>query len=218
MPASYKIPQNVDLEDKIFGPFSLKQFLTLLAGGVLTFVHFSVWFTAFPGVFYLLTFLTWVIVVAFVFVRPNEQAFSKFFFSFVRFAIKPQRRIWQRIPSLGEITLRDEAAETPKVVKHQPTPEEVRSKLSRLAHIVDTRGWSDVDEDAADINARVTGGQAQPQYNIEVTDSDLPEDILEKEEASRGSDRTSAELERVLKGREAKRPRHDMRPAKGMVN
>lgn len=210
MPQSYKIPQNVDLEDKILGPFTLKQFLYLLAAGVLTFIHFSVWYTAAPPVFFTLTFFTWILAVAFVFIKPNDQPFSKFIFSFVNFALKPQRRVWRRIPSLDQIELHDSTEDIPQVAPG-PSPDEVRSRLGRLAHIVDTRGWSNLDTEG-NVTGRVAAGEATPKLNVETTDSDLPEDILAREEDQTGSDRTSAELDRVLK-QGVKKPHlpHDVR-------
>ena len=41
MPDQYKIPQNIDVEDKILGPFTLKQFLYIMVGGILIYVFFN---------------------------------------------------------------------------------------------------------------------------------------------------------------------------------
>lgn len=199
MPDSYKIPQNVDLEDKIFGPFTLKQFLYILGAGVVTFFSFSTFWSAAPAVFILIAFFTWVVAGAFVFVRPNDQPFSKFAFSFLWFSLKPNRRFWKRIPSLGEIEFFDKAIEKAEPKDSRPSAEEVRSRLQRLAHVVDTRGWSDIDEDEADIASRVTSGEAKPKFNIMMSEAEQPEDILAREEGAKGSDRATAELERMLK-------------------
>jgi hypothetical protein len=199
MPASYKVPQNVDLEDKIIGPLTLKQFLMALAAGLATFFWFQFFFIAIPGLFYGLTFITWVIAVAFIFVKPYDQPFSKFIFAFIRFATQPQRRIWKRIPTLEGISLTDTSEEQVQQAP-RPSTEEVQSRLQRLAHIVDTRGWGDVGEDNSphDMAGRVTGGEAQAKVNVEMTDSDPVEDILSREDEQVGSDRTSAQLERLL--------------------
>lgn len=197
MPASYKIPQNVDLEDKIFGPLTLKQFLYLLGAGLVTFISFSTIYTALPAVFYVVTAVTWIVAVAFIFVRPNDQPFSRFINSFLWFALHPNRRVWRRLPSLKEIKLHDDT-DVPKVVAPaRPSEEEARTRLQRLAHVVDTRGWSSLDD--ADINGRITSGEAKPKLNIFMAEEDEPEDILAKEEVSKGSNRTTAELDRMLK-------------------
>lgn len=198
MPQAYKIPQNVDLEDKIFGPLTLKQFLIAMGAGTATFISFTLFYTALPILFWATTTVAWIVAVAFIFVRPNDQPFSKFIFSFIWFATKPSRRAWKRIPSLGEVTFRDES-DVPKVTKRkEPSESEVRSKLQHLAHVVDTRGWSEVDDDD-NVGGRVTSdAQAKPKLNIFMADEDTPEDILAAEDAGSGSDRTSRELERML--------------------
>lgn len=209
MPNSYKIPQNVNLEDKILGPLTLKQFLYLLAAGMATFFSFSVFWQFAPGVFYVVTFTAWIIAVAFAFVRPNEQPFIKFAFAFLWFSLKPSRRVWDRIPSLGEIDLTDQSEEKATPKDNRPSPQEVRSRLQRLAHIVDTRGWEPTDDEQPDITARVTGGEAKPKINVGLTDANQPEDILAKEDEASGSDRVSAELERVLKTVKEKLPKQN---------
>lgn len=199
MPQAYKIPQNVDLEDKIFGPLTLKQFLVALGAGLVTFVSFSVLYTAVPFLFWAVTILAWATAGAFIFIRPNDQPFSKFVFSFIWFATKPSRRAWNRIPSLGEIALSDDTV-APKVQKREtPSETEVRSRLQHLAHVVDTRGWSEID-DSDDVGGRVTSdSSARPKLNIFMAEEDKPEDILEAEETGRRSDRTSRELDQMLK-------------------
>lgn len=194
MPASYKIPQNVDLEDKIFGPLTLKQFFVALGAGLATFISFSALNPLSPPLFFVVAFFIWVTAVAFIFVRPNDQPFSKFAYSFINFLMKPQRRVWKRIPSLGEITLTD-SGPAPVVAPSAPDPEEVRSRLQQLAHIVDTRGWSNVDE----LGNRVTGGEHVQRYNISMPASDTPEDVLAGEDDGTGPDRASRELDRVIR-------------------
>lgn len=198
MPASYKIPQNVDLEDKIFGPFTLKQFLYLLGGGLATFITFNMFWQAAPAAFYVSALFIWVITIAFVFVRPNDQPFSKFIFAYIWFTSKPQRRVWKRLPTLAGMTMGDETLQKAEPADLTPSGDEVRSRLQRLAHIVDTRGWSDVEGDEPDIAARVTGGESKARLNIFMGTAEQPEDILAKEDADAGSDRTSAELDRAL--------------------
>lgn len=200
MAQSYKIPQNVDLEDKIFGPFTLKQFLYLLGAGIVTFISFSTFFAVAPPVFYVITFATWVAAIAFVFVRPNEQPFAKFIASFVTFATKPQRRTWRRIPTLNEIKLVDDEPKAP-AAPVEPDMDEVRSRLSRLAHVVDTRGWSDLDE--TDVAGRVNSGEAKPDYNVSLTQGEQDElaadDVLAAEDEATGPSRATNELDRMLK-------------------
>lgn len=197
MPTSYKIPQNVELEDKILGPFTLKQFLYLLGGGLVTFILFNTVYTLSQSLFFIITFFVWTFVAAFVFVKPYDQPFSKFIASFVSFSTRPSRRAWRRLPSLAEIKFENRQA-PPKVVKQEPSEEEVRSKLARLAHVIDARGWSEVDDE--ETTGRVTSdAEAKPRLNIFMAHEEEPADILAREEAGSGSDRAGADLDSVLK-------------------
>ncbi|HEY8108911.1 MAG TPA: PrgI family protein [Patescibacteria group bacterium] len=200
MASSYKIPQNVELEDKIIGPFTLKQFLYLLAGGLVTFVSFNTVYTVSQAAFFVTAFFTWTFVTAFVFIKPYDQPFLKFITSFVSFSTRPSRRAWKRLPTLAEIKLEDRQA-PPKVVRDEPSDDEVRSKLAKLAHVIDARGWSD--EDDPETAGRVTSdAQAKPHLNIFMAHEEEPADILAREDTGTGSDRASANLDRVLKGSE----------------
>lgn len=195
MPATYKIPQNVDLEDKILGPLTLKQFLYTLGAGMITFVSFSTFYTLVPALFYVITFLTWTITAAIVFVRPNDQPFLKFVFAFLWFSLKPNRRVWKRIPTLSNVP----DTEPVKVAPPPPAPSstEVRSRLQRLAHVVDTRGWSTLEAGSEMGDRVVSAPSAAPVINIH--QSSEPEDVLAAEDEARGSDRATAELDRVLR-------------------
>ncbi len=200
MPSSYKIPQNVDLEDKIFGPFTLKQFLYLLAAGLVTFVSFKLFFVAAVGIFWLVVVLTWVVAAAFVFIRPYDQSFSKFIFSLIWFSTKPQRRTWKRLPSLGRLNLHEGPVRTAAPAAATPSADEVRTRLQRLAHVVDTRGWDAGSDTAApDLAERITGGDPRQRYNLPIAASEEPEDILAGEDGETGFDRASAELNRALR-------------------
>jgi hypothetical protein len=72
----YKIPQNVDVEDKIFGPFSLRQFTWMVVGGFLTFVLYLL----LAGTSFFLFFIAALPVVlvfgALAFLKINERPLS----------------------------------------------------------------------------------------------------------------------------------------------
>lgn len=206
MPANYKIPQNVELEDKIIGPFTMRQFMYLLAGGLITFLAFSMFYTASPALFIAIAALTWLIVGAFVFIKPYDRSFLTFLTSFFSFSTRPTRRAWKRLPSLGEIKLEEHQA-PPKVRRDEPSDEEIRSKLSKLAHVVDARGWSTVD--SADTEGRiVSDAEATQKLNIFMADEDQPEDILAREDDGSGPGRASTELGTILQSVPKVRPRN----------
>ena len=66
----YNIPQFVDVEDKIIGPLTLKQFLTLLGGGLLVFLFWSMFKVS-------LYFFAATLPTAFVFMMLAFRKFNR---------------------------------------------------------------------------------------------------------------------------------------------
>jgi hypothetical protein len=135
----YKIPQNVDVEDKIFGPFSLRQFTWMVVGGFLTFVLYLL----LAGTSFFLFFIAALPVVlvfgALAFLKINERPFELFIVSAYRGLLRPRHRVWLRIP-IPEAAVVTEKPLSPALAP-KPGLHEVRSRLEELTMIVDTRGW-----------------------------------------------------------------------------
>jgi hypothetical protein len=128
----YQVPQFIDLEDRIIGPLTLKQFLYLAFGGALIFVF---WF--------LFQFYLWIIVsipivalaAAFAFLKINDRPFVYFFLSFINYYLKPRLYIFSNAPRKIESKVAEE-----KIVETPSLPQEkiTRSKLKDLALSLDT--------------------------------------------------------------------------------
>ena len=89
----FKVPQFIDIEDKIFGPFTFKQF-AYLAGGtgglylcfkLLPFPFSAVFGLAFGGV-----------GAALAFYKYNDKPFINFVESFVKYYFRSRLYIWQK--------------------------------------------------------------------------------------------------------------------------
>lgn len=95
----YKIPQNVQVEDKIFGNIlTLRQLITIGLGGAISYVVY----TALART-YQLNFLEMGIIgiplyitVAFAFVRIGPISLLKFSLLFIEYILKPEKRVWTR--------------------------------------------------------------------------------------------------------------------------
>jgi len=99
----FQVPQFIDIEDKIVGPLTLKQFLYLAAGFGISFilyftVKFFIWIT--------FTIIIAGAAIAFAFVKINGQPLSKIVISMISFYLKPQKYIWQ--PEKPEIQKTEE--------------------------------------------------------------------------------------------------------------
>jgi hypothetical protein len=99
----FQVPQFIDIEDKIVGPLTLKQFLYLAAGFGLIFI---LYFTLKFFIWIIFAIIIGAIAIAFAFVKINGQYFSKIVISMINFYLKPQKYIWQ--PEKPEIQKTEE--------------------------------------------------------------------------------------------------------------
>lgn len=89
----FNVPQFIDIEDKIIGPLTLKQFLFLVAGAGLL---FGLWFFLNLGAFIILA----IPVVAFfgtlAFYKPYGRPFISLVGSWIKYISKPRLYLWKR--------------------------------------------------------------------------------------------------------------------------
>jgi hypothetical protein len=88
----FQVPQFIDIEDKIIGPFTLKQFLYLAAGFGLI---FSLYFVLKFFIWLIFAIIIAAISVALAFVKINGRPFIKIITSMMNFYLKPQIYVWQ---------------------------------------------------------------------------------------------------------------------------
>lgn len=137
--AVYKVPQDVEADDKLLGPFSFRQFIYLIIVAVSIAIGWGL-----SRLFVPLAIIPLPIVLFFgVLALPlrKDQPMEIYMAAIVSFYLKPRKRLWKAdgIQSLVEIT-------APKVVEVQRTKDisqsEAQQRLSYLADIVDTGGWA----------------------------------------------------------------------------
>lgn len=139
--AVYKVIQDVEAEDKILGPLSLKQliFAAIAAGTI--FIAFRL-VVATGAIYAAIPFLP--IILAFgVLAAPlgRDQPTEMWLAAQIRFYTKPRTRIWDQsgIKNLVTITapVRQEKIYTDGLDQQQ-----VRSRLKALSSTLDSRGWA----------------------------------------------------------------------------
>ena len=137
--AQYKVPQDVEADDKLLGPFSFRQFVYLLiaGGGIALAVGL---FQIFP----LLAIIPVpIVLLMLVLALPikKDQPMETYLVALVTYYLKPKNRLWN--PGQRESTIRITA---PKIVEEKRTrdlsEEEATHRLSFLANIVDTEGYA----------------------------------------------------------------------------
>ncbi|HJP81568.1 MAG TPA: PrgI family protein [Candidatus Saccharimonadales bacterium] len=137
--AVYKVPQDVEAEDKLIGPFSFRQFIYLIIAIVSIAVAWGLGTLFIPLAVIPLPLI--VFFGALALPLRKDQPMEIYLAAVVSFYLKPRKRLWQPdgIQSLVEIT-------APKVVEIQRAKDlsqtEAERRLSYLANIVDTGGWA----------------------------------------------------------------------------
>lgn len=134
----YKVPQNVEAEDKILGPLSMKQFIYALIGlgyGALTFAIFKF----FIPLWVIIGLPPALFLLGLGLYQKEDQPLETYVIAIIQFFVRPKRRLWQKEPIAEVFHLEPPPPKKEEVVKD---PREVRSQLQDLANLVDTRGWA----------------------------------------------------------------------------
>lgn len=170
--AQYKVIQDIEAEDKLLGPFSLRQFIYLAITVGLGFISFkmftsSAWFLGFvtlpPALFFGLLAAP----------LGDQQSSEIWLLAKLRFALKPRRRIWDQAGLKQLVTIT-----APKKIEKQLTKgfssDEVKSRLKTLSTTLDTRGWAI--KNASNLYAV---GNASEDRLFDITTQDQPAIITE---------------------------------------
>lgn len=145
----FKVPQNIDLEDKIIGPLTLIQFVYLMIGGAIFYIMLKTGNTT------LLVFIgipVALFALFLAFIKINDQPFSKFVITLMSYIARPKQRVWHKELELEGTP---EIKVMPKVntEKQKPIVKAVeKSDLEKLSQILDTKGWSGVSTDSSHMN------------------------------------------------------------------
>jgi hypothetical protein len=91
----FEVPQFIDVEDKIFGPLTFKQFVYLVGGAALGYVSYKI----VPSPLWIIpTFIFVGLGALLAFYRLNNQPFLLVAQSWISYIIKGKRYIWKRTP------------------------------------------------------------------------------------------------------------------------
>lgn len=133
----FAVPQFTDVEDKLIGSLTLKQFLVMLAaGGTILFV-WSILGPSFP--FFIISFPIAVAGVAIALGRYNGRPIFVYLVPFAAFLSSPRVRVFKREPDVVMVSKSEvskavsEASADPEIL--EPT----ESRLKKLAYLLDSK-------------------------------------------------------------------------------
>lgn len=140
--ATYKVIQDIEAEDKLVGPLTLRQFIYAGVAAVSLYICFLAYT---KNAAFLMGFFLPIAAVSTFFAFPwkGEQPTEIWALARIRFSIKPRVRIWDQDGAKDLVTIT-----VPKVLKDlRPSKadlsqSEVRSRLKALADTIDSRGWA----------------------------------------------------------------------------
>jgi hypothetical protein len=133
----FTVPQFIDVEDKIIGPVTTRQFIIMLTGSIFIVLAYKLFdFTMFLAAGISILAVSGVIA----FLKINGMPFHFFLLNFLQTMARPGLRVWYKV-------VERETADTDKetvisggrltAVPAKPFP---ASRLTELALIVDTKG------------------------------------------------------------------------------
>ncbi len=133
----FTIPQFIDVEDKIFGPITTRQFLIMMGSVLVGAIFYKM--------FYFTTFLVVTLIevftcIVFAFLKINGMPFHYILLNFLQTSKNPHRRVWNNSYKKDILTDFDfdGIEKTGAIVVDDRL--HTSSRLSELSLIVDTQG------------------------------------------------------------------------------
>lgn len=144
MPQRFVVPQFIDVEDKILGPLTVRQFLIML----ITFVLLAILYRLLVFSYFLGAGLPLLAVgVILAFVKVNGLPFHFFLLNLGETLRRPRLRVWDKEMSDAELKIYMAAAPPPPPAAKIRKEALQSSKLSQLSLIVNTGGVYKPDEE-----------------------------------------------------------------------
>lgn len=172
--ATYKVLQDVEAEDKLVGPLTLRQFIYAGIAAICLYLSF-ISFTKHAAFLLVILIPIAGVFAFFAFPWGKDQPTEIWALARIRFLIKPRKRIWDQsgIKELVTVTV-------PRAVERHLTnglnQEEVVSRLQALAHTIDSRGWA-----IKNVNVNLATVASGPQVDVSdrlVAANSLPQEVV----------------------------------------
>ena len=156
MPKSFTVPQFIDVESKIIGALTIRQFLISLTGLILMFICYKL-FTFL--IFIILSIFILIIFGSFAFIKINGRPFHFFVLNFIQTTKSASLKVWNHRNSLKD----EEEADVETAAKEEKEPPKKpglsSSRLNELSLVVDTQGMYKGDNNKSDSSQKDNNSQ-----------------------------------------------------------
>ena len=127
----YSVPQFINVEDKIVGPFTGKQTIVLIIGGGLLMLFFSV----FDLIFFAVAAMFIIpVTLAFAFWKPKGVSISRLILNRINFSTSDHLYVWRREPDM----IMFKAAQKIKSSEEVAEKDISKNRIRELAWLLDT--------------------------------------------------------------------------------
>lgn len=132
---NFIVPQFIDVEDRIFGPITIRQFLICTVGGLLIFAAFKL--SDFSLFVFQAVFLA-PLTIVFAFVKVNGKSFHYFLLDLLIYLFKvPRMAVWQKKEIVAKKQIKEKDKKDTYSFEQKFLP---KAKLNEISLIVDTGG------------------------------------------------------------------------------
>ena len=151
----FQVPQFIEVEDKIIGPFTFKQFIYLAGGAGISFIIFKI-LPLFLGVFFIGPVVA--LSVALAFYKVNDQPFIVALESGLKYTFGKKLYLWKKMPPQKSVITKESEEDVSGLL----VPRVSEGKLKDIA-------WSlNAQENRS---AREGGGKKIPDSNFQIPNS-----------------------------------------------
>ncbi len=130
----YKVPQDVEAEDKILGPLTLRQFIFVVVGlgwGALSFAILR----KLPALFIAFGVPPTILFLLLGVYKRQDQPFEALFLALLSFFKNPRKRLWEKEPIEEVFKIEPAPPKTEPIVRD---PRVVKGQLEKLVHAMES--------------------------------------------------------------------------------
>lgn len=137
--AVYKVPQDVEADDKLLGPFSFRQFIYLVAVALSGVAAWGLGNLLLP----LAIIPVPIMIVFLVLALPlrKDQPMEIYAAAIVSFLLKPRRRLWQPDGIISLIEISSPSGDN-SILGKGLSEAEASERFAYLSQLVDSQGWA----------------------------------------------------------------------------